>query len=264
MKKVLLYCVLLIICLGSDCQIMNSENLYGDHSDSWSITKKENHELLVKGYFSSTSMSPESYFESIIKGKWNAYHKQIDRGETVKKFTDDDLMEILVKAPFDKEGNFSISEVVNVGGMKKELIYKKALQYLTNEVVLSKNDNNCVFACNGTVNEKYRNCNLQYTLKVQCKDNKYRIEICNMVEKKSYDMDEFNKNDEPIETYMKPDHYDQVSNNSRILFFIKKSCSSYINNRLIVLISHLNQMYNIRDTIKSYIVQNQQKTDSNW
>lgn len=206
--------------------------------------------------FVSYAQDNNADFEQYIIDKYTTFNSETDK---IPKYTKEDLSELLKKTPLDEEGKFSISEVVNIDGQNKDKLYDAAYQYIVdafvnaNNVVQMKDKESGIIVCKGrtSVNFTVKDIfgistypeDLLFTLKLQFKDGRYKIQI--------YNLSVENTNDESFsfETLLLPDHYVKKSSNL-LIPAPDYSSKYYANARCQLLTNGINHLMSLKRNIK--------------
>lgn len=120
------------------------------------------------------------------------------------KYSYEDLLNIVKRAPFDESGDFTLSEVVKVEGVSQKDLFKAINLFVVeaykdaSNVIQLNDPETCTIICKGTSAAKAWKGDIivgaiteyetmYYTLKIQCKDERFKIDIYDInVEKQKW------------------------------------------------------------------------------
>lgn len=221
----------------------------------------------------SVDRAPKSQeeFKTFISEKFTSFEKAKEDSKKLPKLKKEDLIEILSFVPFDDKEKFTISYIRKVDGIDKAALYDKIYQSLVDVFVNAKNvmqmqdKESGIIVCKGIVDGtlsfnmmgvKTGEESARFTLKIQVREGRYKIDIYDIETEKGDLMD----NSSPIETFLMPDYYSTTFGQGAMK--TKRTDAHYINVRTQVLLEQLYNLYQIEDDIyKNVAFNNSSKED---
>lgn len=221
--------------------------------------------------------SPKSQdeFKNFLYEKWTDFQTQKQNGKKFPKLKIDNLIEILSYVPFDNDNKFTISYVRKVDSLDKAALYNKVYQSLVDIFVNAKNvmqmqdKETGIIVCKGLTEGAFSFSggiilgnvsgieNVVFTLKIQIRDNRYKVDIYDIVTEKG----DMNENGVPIDTHLTADFYNTSYNDG--LTNTKRTNAHYINVRTQILLDQLYHLYQMEESLFEKI-QSNQSTKNDW
>lgn len=222
-----------------------------------------------------TSVSQDEFRTLIFEMFENFEQRKIEE-KKLPKLTKADLEEIISAVPFTQDGKFEISHIVKVENINKSDLYNKVYQAIVDVFVNAQNviqmqdKENGIIVCKGLCigNFIYKfgimgtsagKEAVSFTLKIQCKDGRYKIDIYDV--NTQIGVHKFLDSGLPIESYLIPEFYDTSYGEKALKQ--ERSDEYYINIRTQLLLDQLYQLYKIEETIQSYATKHSTDED-NW
>lgn len=209
-------------------------------------------------------------FKEFVYDKYTTFEKQKQESKKLPKLTKDDLKEILAYVLFNEDNKFAISCVRQIEGLNKEALYDKVYQSLVDVFVNAKNvlqmqDKEAgILVCKGLTEGSF-SFNMMgtktgkepilFTLKIQVRDGRYKIDIYDIHTEKGDLLDIGS----PIELFLTPNFYSTTFGQGAMK--TKRTDAHYMNVRTQALLEQLYNLYQIEDDIYINVSQNQSSND---
>lgn len=222
--------------------------------------------LLLSGNMFSQSIES---LEKLVYSKNKTFSESIIQDKYIK-YTKEDLEEIINSIPLNENGSFAITEVDTIQGLSMQELHKIANQFVAdafvsaNNVIQMNDPVGGIIICKGIItgNAYFKDGllgkyggeeNVSFTLKIQCKDNRYKLDLYDLNIKRLKDNFHSDRN---FESDLNMEKY------SRKAPFNTKH---YANLRTQFIYSELGEILSIKNMIKKYFSNNSsQNKDSDW